>query len=31
MVAVTEPLPLGKGFEEKITRFDIHQIIQHGG
>ncbi|MBI4188378.1 MAG: cytochrome b/b6 domain-containing protein [Chloroflexi bacterium] len=31
MVAVTETLPSEKGFEEKITRFDAHQIIQHWG
>jgi len=30
MAAVTETIVLEKGLEEKITRFDIHQIIQHG-
>ncbi len=29
MAAVTKTIVLGKGLEEKITRFDIHQIIQH--
>jgi len=29
MAAVTETIVLEKGLEEKITRFDIHQIIQH--
>ncbi len=30
MAAVTETIPLRKSLGEKITRFDIHQIIQHG-
>ncbi len=30
MAAVTETIVFEKGLEEKITRFDIHQIIQHG-
>ncbi len=29
MAVVTETIVLEKGLEEKITRFDIHQIIQH--
>ncbi len=29
MAAATETITLEKGLEEKITRFDIHQIIQH--
>ncbi len=29
MAAVMESIPFEKGAEEKITRFDIHQIIQH--
>jgi cytochrome b subunit of formate dehydrogenase len=29
MAVVTESIPLEKGLGEKITRFDIHQIIQH--
>jgi len=31
MAAVTEAISLGKDLEEKITRFDVHQIIQHWG
>ncbi len=31
MAVVTETIVLGKGLEEKITRFDVHQIIQHAG
>ncbi len=31
MAAVTEAILPGKGLAEKITRFDIHQIIQHAG
>ena len=30
MAAVTETIPLERDTEEKIARFDIHQIIQHG-
>ncbi len=29
MAAVTDTISLEKGLEEKIARFDIHQIIQH--
>ncbi|MDP2729463.1 MAG: cytochrome b/b6 domain-containing protein [Dehalococcoidales bacterium] len=29
MATVSEAMPLEQGLEEKITRFDIHQIIQH--
>ena len=29
MAAVTETVVLEKGLQERITRFDIHQIIQH--
>ncbi len=31
MAVVTEGISSEKGFGEKITRFDIHQIIQHAG
>ena len=31
MATVSETILLEKGLEEKITRFDIHQIIQHAG
>ncbi len=31
MAAVTETIVLGRGLEESITRFDIHQIVQHTG
>jgi formate dehydrogenase subunit gamma len=31
MVAVNEAISLEKGREEKIARFDVHQIIQHAG
>lgn len=31
MAVMNEAIPLEIGLKEKITRFDIHQIIQHGG
>jgi len=31
MAAITKPITTEKALEEKITRFDIHQIIQHWG
>ncbi len=31
MAAVPEAILLERGLEEKITRFDIHQIVQHAG
>ncbi|MFQ6122575.1 MAG: formate dehydrogenase subunit gamma [Dehalococcoidales bacterium] len=31
MAVVTKTVSLEKGLEEKITRFDVHQIIQHTG
>jgi len=31
MAAVAETVSLERGLEEQITRFDIHQIIQHAG
>jgi len=31
MAAVSESISLGKESEDRITRFDIHQILQHAG
>ncbi len=31
MATVAQTLSMEKGLEEKITRFDVHQIIQHAG